>query len=67
VRAGQPLSYQRAVFLFSAGLGVSIHLSMVSRLICMLVKATETAERWNPSPWKTEMFYANLLAGFAVQ
>jgi hypothetical protein len=31
------------------------------------VKATGTAEKWNPNAWKTDLFYGNPLSGFTVQ
>ena len=31
------------------------------------VKATGTAEKWNPNAWKTDLFYGNPLNGFAIQ
>jgi hypothetical protein len=31
------------------------------------VKATGTAEKWNPNAWKSDLFYGNPLSGFTVQ
>ncbi|HEY0461386.1 MAG TPA: hypothetical protein VGC97_19785 [Pyrinomonadaceae bacterium] len=38
-----------------------------STISLMPVKATGTAEKWNANAWKTDMFYGNPLAGFALQ
>lgn len=37
-----------------------------STLSLMPVKASGTAEKWNPNAWKTDLFYGNPLAGFAA-
>lgn len=40
---------------------------MYSTIALIPVKAMGTLEKWNPNAWKTDMFYANPLSGFAVQ
>ncbi len=38
-----------------------------STISLMPVKASGTAEKWNPNAWKTDMFYGNPLNGFTIQ